>query len=103
MTRIAWHPLASRELFEASAHYDGESRGLGQVFLDAIDRTLDLLRDYPRLGRIVLGNARALVVTRFPYSVVYRLRESPKPESVEIFILAVGHHKRRPRYWARRL
>lgn len=100
MTQVVWHRFARLELFEASDHYDGQSRGLGEVFLDSVQSALHQLSEHPRLGRVILDRIRRHLVPRFPYSVIYRLEGEPDPD--EIYILAVAHHKRRPRYWANR-
>lgn len=101
MTGISWHPLARRELFEASTFYDGESRGLGEAFLDAVEQALERLRLHPKAGRIVLGETRRYLVHRFPYAVVYRVEEGGgRPQ---LYILAIAHQKRRPRYWRKRV
>ena len=100
MIGITWHPLAKRELFEASAYYEGESKGLGDVFLDAIHHGIERLKLHPRTGREILGEIRWFLVGRFPYSLVYRIDADGRQE--RLFILAVAHQKRRPRYWAGR-
>jgi len=89
-----------RELFEASGFYDGESEGLGDLFLDDVEQVLKRLKVHPRMGRVLLSAIRQHPLRRFSYSLVYRLEEEPSGE--QIFILAVAHHKRRPRYWAPR-
>lgn len=101
MTSVSWHPLARRELFEASAFYEGESQGLGEVFLDAVQHGVGRLESHPRAGRRVLGETRRYLVSRFPYSIFYRMEQDEEEELV--FILAIAHDKRRPRYWAKRI
>lgn len=101
MIRLAWHPLARSELFEATEFYEKESSGLGGLFLDRVQVALDHLRRHPRVGRELLPEVRRFLVLRFPYSLVYRIEAVRRQE--RIFILAVAHQKRRPRYWARRL
>ena len=96
MTRVAWHPLARRELFESSDFYEREVAGLGEIFLDRIEGALEQLRAHPRSGPSTRRDARKCRVSRFPYNLIYRI------EADRIFILAVAHHKRRPYYWARR-
>jgi plasmid stabilization system protein ParE len=98
---VAWHPLARRELFEASGFYDKESKGLGDIFLDEVQEALGHLKRHPRLGRELLPQVRRFLVSRFPYSLIYRI-ETDRRRS-RIFILAVAHQKRRPRYWTRRV
>jgi toxin ParE2 len=95
--RAAWHPLARRELFEGSDFYEQEVAGLGGSFLTRVEKAVDQIRRYPYSGPVVLGESRRCQVSRFPYSLVYRV----EPE--RIFILALAHNKRRPLYWARRV
>jgi plasmid stabilization system protein ParE len=101
VTPVSWHPLARRELFEASAYYEGEPEGLGEVFLDEVQQGLEHLKFHPRIGREVLSEVRRFLVSRFPYSIVYRIEKYRRRE--RIFVLAVAHQKRRPRYWAKRV
>jgi plasmid stabilization system protein ParE len=96
VTRIAWHPLARRELFESSDFYEREVAGLGEIFLDKIEGALQRIREHPRSGPAVLHKARKRRVGRFPYNLIYWI------EADHIFVLAVAHHKKRPYYWARR-
>lgn len=101
MTSVSWHPLARQELFEASAFYNGESEGLGEVFLGAVEQSVDRLQLYPRAGRRILGETRSFLVARFPYGIIYRIEK----DEVEapLYVLALAHHKRRPRYWSKRV
>lgn len=82
------------ELREAIESYEAEVEGLGAEFLDEVRGALDLLRRYPRLAPVVSGSMRALVLGRFPYSLIYRC-----PSESKIRILAVAHQKRRFGYW----
>lgn len=101
MISISWHPLAKEELFEASGFYDSESKGLGDIFLDAVQNALERLKLFPRAGNRILGETRWYLVPRFPYSIVYRVEENQGREV--LFILALANQKKRPRYWAKRV
>lgn len=96
MTLITWHPFARQELFEASEFYEVESPGLGGVFIDAVEQALARLEKFPLTGPILGWEVRRLGVPNFPYGVVYRF------DLDRIFILAIAHDRRRPRYWAGR-
>ena len=95
MIRVAWHPLARRELFESSDFYQREA-GLGEDFLAKAEKAIDQIRRHPHSGPRILGERRKCRLTRYPYNLVYRI------EADRIFILALAHHKRRPYYWTRR-
>ena len=89
---------ASDELSEAVRWYEVRRPGLGEDFFNAVNATLGLVETSPEIGATVSadGNTRRMLVVRFPYQVVYRLRPT------ELVVVAVAHMKRRPRYWTNR-
>ena len=90
---ISIHEIAETEINEAADFYDLESQGLGNVFIDEIQRAIQRIVEFPAAAPLVRGRVRKRIVTKFPYSLVYAARED------EVRILAVAHHKRRPFYW----
>jgi len=94
--RAAWHPLSKRELFEAQDFYEDRAAGLGDTFLERVEAAVLLIRRYPHSGSVAGASLRQSRVPQFPYGIVYRV------EAERIFILALAHDKRKPRYWARR-
>jgi toxin ParE1/3/4 len=88
-----FHELAAAELNEAAAYYARARPGLGEAFLGEVQHAIDALVAAPLAGRPVGDDIRGRLVRRFPYSVLYRIRED------HIRILAIGHQKRRPFYW----
>jgi plasmid stabilization system protein ParE len=75
--------------------------GLGSMFLDAIDATVQSIASWPASGTRVDGLAEALdvrraPVSRYPYHLAYLVTDD------EIHVLAVAHYHRRPTYWAGR-
>ena len=89
---------AAEELSEAVRWYEARRGGLGGEFFDAVVTTLGLIASHPEIGARELSAARTrrVLVSRFPYQVVYRLSES------ELVVVAVAHSKRRPGYWKHR-
>jgi plasmid stabilization system protein ParE len=89
---------ASAELADAIRWYEQQSAGLGGALFDAIAETIDLIRTHPEIGvpRPTLRPTRQLLVKRFPYNVVYRIRAD------DIYVVAVAHTSRRPGYWKHR-
>lgn len=102
MTSVFWHSLARRELFEASDFYDAESAGLGDIFLDAVENGVAVLKAQPGLGNLIRRETRRFVIARFPYSIVYRVDRGTGIEEARLVILAIAHQRRRPQYWAGR-
>ncbi len=98
--RLPGHADALADAAAAADWYDDKEDGLGDRFLVALDETLELLTEFPQLGHrvVVPGDSREfrrLAVNRFPYSVVYLLRDGP-------FVIAVPHDRQRPGFWAKR-
>jgi toxin ParE1/3/4 len=86
---------ATAELTHAIRWYEQQRTGLGGELLDAIAETIDLIRTHPEIGvpRPARRPSRQLHVKRFPYNVVYRIRDN------DIYVVAVAHTSRRPNYW----
>jgi hypothetical protein len=42
--RAAWHHLARRELFESMDFYEEEVVGLGETFLDRVEKAVERIR-----------------------------------------------------------
>jgi plasmid stabilization system protein ParE len=90
---LSIHEVAEIEINEAADFYDLESQGLGDVFIDEIQKALQGIVDFPDAAPLIRGRIRKRIVSKFPYSLIYSAREN------EVRILAVAHHKRRPFYW----
>jgi plasmid stabilization system protein ParE len=91
-----FHPLATRELVDAAQFYEARAPGLGNRFLDEVERVVAFLQAHPEIGRPTGADIRVFPTRRFPYSLVYQLAGQ------ELRVLAVAHHKRRPHYWTGR-
>ena len=91
--KVSLHLLAEQELNEAAFYYDQENPGLGSTFLDDVEGTIDRILDHPEAGALVEETVRRRLVPRFPYAVLYSVRED------EVRILAIMNQKRRPFYW----
>jgi plasmid stabilization system protein ParE len=92
------HSLASLELTEAVRWYESKRAGLGGELLDEFSASLTRLTRRPESGNPISADqkTRRLLMTRFPYQVVYRIRSS------DIVVVALAHLKRRPGYWKHR-
>ena len=94
---VGFPPLARTELTEAAQFYESRAPGLGARFLDAAERAVHLLERHPDLGPPLSAAIRSIAVPRFPYAVVYRV------DADRLFVVAVAHFRRRPKYWAGRI
>ena len=93
---VSFNVLAERELNEAAQYYEAEQSGLGAAFLLDVRRCTDAVVANPHAGQIVLQAIRRRLCQRFPYGLLYTIKES------EIRVLAVMNLRRRPGYWVGR-
>ncbi|MGB4913419.1 MAG: type II toxin-antitoxin system RelE/ParE family toxin [Candidatus Dechloromonas phosphoritropha] len=92
------HPAARRELHRAFEWYVQEaSSRIAAGFLDDFEHSLALLKTHPQIGETGRSMTRRLVFKSFPYTLVYRLKDTMAE------IVAIAHHSRYPEYWAGRL
>jgi toxin ParE1/3/4 len=94
---VRFHREARLELMQAIAWYESRQADLGREMLDAVDETISIIVKHPTLGarteRHGIQRTRRLLVSRFPFQIVYLSSSS------EIAIVAVAHLKRKPGYW----
>ena len=90
-------PEADRELTEGAVYHAREGgQELGLAFIAEFERTLELLCIHPNIGVEWRNTRRRFPLHRFPFSVVYYTH------GVELRVIAIAHHKRRPDYWSGR-
>jgi len=93
---VDFHPDAAQEARAAAAHLEGLRAGLGDDFRAELDAALARIQQNPQLYAVESGSIRVCPLHRFSYSVFYEELDD------RIWVAAVGHHSRRPGYWARR-
>lgn len=94
MKGVIFNRLAQRELAEAVQHYESESQGLGNRFLEETFKALAILLRHPEAAPQIRGSVRRFVLPKFPYCLLYRPLGAGR-----LRILAVAHQKRNPQYW----
>jgi plasmid stabilization system protein ParE len=95
--RVEFHPQAVVEATAAREWYAEISDPLCVAFSDELERVISRIAASPERWRLHLHGTRAILLDRFPYLVVYRVR------SGKVEIIAVQHTRRRPGYWLPRL
>jgi len=90
---VKFHPEASRETEETRAWYERQKKNLGAEFLQEIENAMEKIQQAPAAWLNYKFGTKRILVHRFPYSIVYRTKESM------IQIVAIAHHKRKPFYW----
>lgn len=97
MTKVELHPEADKELAEAKRWYRKRSQLAARAFAAAITNAIHDIAGAPNRWPETRSGERRLVLSNFPFSILYRVRENG------IFITAVAHQKRRPGYWRNRV
>ena len=96
MNPIDFHPDARAEADAASDYYFAIRPDLGVSFDDALADAIARVRANPLVYAADAHGLRSAPLNRFPYLVVY----ADLPD--RLWITAVHHTSRRPRYYARR-
>jgi plasmid stabilization system protein ParE len=97
MMNYCFDPHARQELKDAVLYFNKINTALGSSFASEVERTIARILRFPEAWPLVTRSARRCRMRRFPYGIVYRLREK------EIEIISIMHLSRRPDYWAERL
>lgn len=91
--QFEFSPEARTEFEEGVRYYERQVAGLGARFRIDVRDGLARLRNWPLAAPIERGDIRRLILTRFPYKLLY----SVEPD--RIYIVAVAHLHRMPNYW----
>jgi len=84
---------AQREIRDATAWYEEQTRGLSAEFIRAVELNLGYVQRNPLLFTETLPGIRRIGLRRFPYSLFYRIRDE------KITVLACLHQHRDPQDW----
>jgi plasmid stabilization system protein ParE len=93
MKPVRFHPEADREVAEAQDWYRERSEVAAQALALEIDQAIKTIVEAPERWAKTTRDERRFVLARFPYSILYRIRFDT------VFIIALAHQRRRPRYW----
>ena len=93
---IKFHSEARKEFFETADYYEEQVVGLGDVFIDEVEKVLDVIEQQPASGTKITKTERRFLVSRFPYGIIYSIEED------QITIFAVMNLRRKPGYWKSR-
>jgi plasmid stabilization system protein ParE len=91
--RVVVASPAQQEFVDAIDFYRDLAPGLARDLVDEFDRAISQIVEFPSSGAPSRHGARKIVLQRFPFALIYRL----KPETAEV--IAFAHQARRPGYW----
>ncbi len=93
MTTFRYLTPARGELRNAAYYYQERSPRVAASFMVEAQKAVNQVLDYPESAPLIRGEVRGKVVSRFPYTLMYRM-----VDDVAV-ILAVAHHRQRPEFW----
>ena len=85
---------AEDELLSAIDYYETKSPGMGSKFRVEYEAGIAKIISNPEMYSDEGDGLRICPLVKFPYSIYFR----DLPD--HIWIAAIAHHKRRPRYWS---
>ncbi len=94
--KIEFHPAAQLELAAAVKLGENQKPGLGGELVQEARRVVQLLRDFPLVGKSLDTHYRRFPLTRFPFGLIYRI------DGDVLRIVAVSHRRQLPGYWTSR-
>ena len=97
MIQTDFHKLAEKELLDARDYYDELVFGLGRKFILEIEYVLKRIRSNPLEFPVYFNEFRIALLRKFPFPIIFRIDRG------RIYILAIAHQKRKPKYYANRL
>lgn len=96
--KLKFHPEARIDLREARAFYRHRSPLAAVAFAKEVETALSRIAEAPfRYAEGEYGTRSFAFPWRFPYTMVYAIRESI------VVILAVAHQSKEPGYWRHRV
>jgi len=86
-------PLAEKDIAETYKWYNQEQEGLGDTFLDQLERSLEFIKKTPAQYQIRFKDVRMVKVNRFPICIHYTIEENT------VFVHAALSTSRDPQLW----
>ena len=96
MTSFRYLAPARSELRAAAHYYHERSPRVAASFMAEVQKAVNQLLEYPESASLIRGDVRGKIVSRFPYTLMYRILDDV------VVILAVAHHRQRPEFWVDR-
>jgi plasmid stabilization system protein ParE len=88
---------AEADMLEAYVWYEEQKAGLGEEFLESLEKARRAILQNPETYRIrYRKKVRAFLVDRFPYLILYVL------ENNDVNVLSVFNTSRNPKAWKKR-
>ncbi len=96
MQNIIFHPDTLDEVKNYYDWYQSQVNGLGDDFLLELEEAYKIIMELPDTWPKFQKGFRRFLLKKFPFSVIYKFKGN------SIFIVAVMHNSRKPKYWQER-
>jgi plasmid stabilization system protein ParE len=93
---VRFHDAARVELLNEVRYYASISSKLAERLAAAVEQATQLASEFPEAGSPYKHDTRRVFPKKFPFSIVYVVRES------EVYVLALAPFRRKPGYWRAR-
>ena len=97
MRPYKFHPAAEEEFNRSIDWYNQKQAGIGNDFARNVRECISRIRHNPLSGYVSEHGTRTQLVAAYPYKLVFG------EYGGRIWIIAVAHTSRHPRYWHRRM
>jgi plasmid stabilization system protein ParE len=81
------------EFAEALNWYAERSLPAARAFDEAVSQALREIEQAPLRWPLVDKRHRIKLLAKYPYHIIYRVEDN------ELIVLALAHHRRKPKYW----
>ena len=96
MLNVIFHLDIELEVKASYEWYQNQAEGLGEDFLTELESAYQAILELPNTWPKFHSGFRRFLLSKFPFSIIYRLTQET------IFVVAVMHNSRKPRYWVDR-
>lgn len=90
---VIFSTVAAKEIQETFEWYENLEDGLGNRFVEVIDKIIEIITHYPKSFPCKKGSFREASVKKFPYLIIYEYSF----EDEKIYILHIFHSHRHPK------
>jgi plasmid stabilization system protein ParE len=94
MPELLFHPDTTEEIKSSFDWYQEQVKGLGFEFVQELDDAFNSIQSLPQTWPKMGQYHRRFILSRFPYSVIYK-----NVDEKRIYIVAIMHNHRKPGYW----
>lgn len=94
MPELLFHPDTTEEIKSSFDWYQEQVKGLGFEFVQELDDAFNSIQSLPQTWPKMGLYHRRFILSRFPYSVIYK-----NVDEKRIYIVAIMHNHRKPGYW----